>query len=73
MYFTIKDHPFVDWNKKIWAFLLLVFLGKNKCLEKEDWSKIIDDDTLIALTLLVATSDPSERNMIMALIIQFIS
>ena len=73
MYFTIKDHPFVDWNKKIWAFLLLVFLGKNKCLEKEDRSKIIDDDTLIALTLLVATSDPSERNMIMALIIQFIS
>ena len=48
-------------------------MGKNNCLEKEDWSKIIDDDTLIALTLLVATSDPSERDMIIALIIQFIS
>ena len=73
MYFTIKDHPFIDWNKKIWAFLFLIFLGKNNLLEKSDWTKVIDDDTLIALTLLVATSNPSERDMIIALIIQFIS
>ena len=73
MYFTIKDHPFIDWNKKIWAFLFLIFLGKNNYLEKSDWTKVIDDDTLIALTLLVATSNPSERDMIIALIIQFIS
>lgn len=73
MYFTIKDHPFIDWNKKIWAFLLLIFLGKNKCLQKSDWTKVIDDDTLIALTLLVATSNPSERDMIIALIIHFIN
>ena len=63
----------MDWNKKIWAFLFLIFLGKNNCLEKADWTKVIDDDTLIALTLLVATSNPSERDMIIALIIQFIS
>lgn len=73
MYFTIKDHPFIDWNKKIWAFLLLIFLGKNNCLQKSDWTKVIDDDTLIALTLLVATSNPSERDMIIALIIHFIN
>jgi len=73
MYFTIKDHPFIDWNKKIWAFLLLIFLGKNNCLEKSDWTKVIDEDTLVALTLLVATSNSSERDMIIALIIQFIS
>ena len=73
MYFTIKDHPFIDWNKKIWAFLLLIFLGKNNCLQKSDGTKVIDDDTLIALTLLVATSNPSERDMIIALIIHFIS
>ena len=73
MYFTIKDHPFIDWNKKIWAFLLLIFLGKNNLLEKSDGSKVIDEDTLIALTLLVATSNPSERDMIIALIIHFIS
>jgi len=73
MYFTIKDHPFIDGNKKIGAFLFLIFLGKNHCLEKSDGSKVIDDDTLIALTLLVATSNPSEKEMIIALIIQFIS
>ena len=73
MYFTIKDHPFIDWNKKIWAFLLLIFLGKNNCLQKSDWTKVIDDNTLIALTLLVATSNPSERDMIIALIIHFIN
>ena len=73
IYYTIKDHPFIDGNKKIGAFLFLIFLGKNHCLEKSDGSKVIDDDTLIALTLLVATSNPSEKEMIIALIIQFIS
>lgn len=73
MYFTIKDHPFIDWNKKIWAFLFLIFLWKNNLLNKENGEKIIDDDTLIALTLLVATSDSSEKDMIIALIIQLIS
>ncbi len=72
MYFTIKNHPFIDWNKKIWAFLLLVFLWKNGLLYHEDWRKIIDDNTLTALTLLVATSDLSEKDMIIRLIINFI-
>lgn len=72
MYFTIKNHPFSDWNKKIWAFLLLVFLWKNKLLYRDDWSKIIDENTLTALTLLVATSDPNEKDMIIKLIVNFI-
>lgn len=72
MYFTIKNHPFSDWNKKIWAFLLLVFLWKNQLLYRDDWSKIIDDNTLTALTLLVATSNPNEKDMIIKLIVNFI-
>ena len=72
MYFTIKNHPFSDWNKKIWAFLLLVFLWKNNLLYREDWSKIIDENTLTALTLLVATSDAWEKDMIIKLIVNFI-
>lgn len=72
MYFTIKNHPFSDWNKKIWAFLLLVFLWKNKLLYRDDWSKIIDENTLTALTLLVATSDPNEKDMIIKLIVNFV-
>jgi len=72
MYFTIKNHPFSDWNKKIWAFLLLVFLWKNNLLYLDDWSKIIDENTLTALTLLVATSAPNEKDMIIKLIVNFI-
>ena len=71
MYFTIKNHPFADGNKKIWAFLLLVFLWKNGLLY-HDWVKIIDDNTLTALTLLVATSNPNEKDMIIKLIVNFI-
>lgn len=73
MYFTIKDHPFVDGNKKIWAFLLLIFLWKNNLLRHSDWTKVIDENTLIALTLLVSTSEPSEKEMILLLITHFIS
>lgn len=73
MYFTIKDHPFVDGNKKIWAFLLLIFLWKNNLLWHTDWTKVIDENTLIALTLLVSTSEASEKEMILLLITHFIS
>lgn len=73
MYFTIKNHPFSDWNKKIGAFLLLVFLWKNNLLYRKDWSKIIDENTLTALTLLVATSETSEKEMIIKLIVNFIT
>lgn len=73
MYFTIKNHPFSDWNKKIWAFLMLVFLWKNNLLYRKDWTKIIDENTLTALTLLVSTSEASEKEMIIKLIVNFIT
>ena len=73
MYFTIKNHPFSDWNKKIGAFLLLVFLWKNNLLYRKDGSKIIDENTLTALTLLVATSEANEKEMIIKLIVNFIT
>ena len=73
MYFTIKNHPFSDWNKKIGAFLLLVLLWKNNLLYHKDGSKIIDENTLTALTLLVATSEASEKDMIIKLIVNFIT
>ena len=73
IYFIIKNHPFADGNKKIWAFLLLVFLAQNNYLYRANWSKRIDDDTLIALTLLVATSESWERDMILKLVASFLS
>lgn len=73
IYFVIKNHPFADGNKKIWAFLLLVFLAQNNYLYRTNWDKRIDDDTLIALTLLVATSESGERDMILKLVASFLS
>lgn len=72
LYFIIKNHPFSDWNKKIWAFLFLRFLAKNWCLYNADGSKKIDDATLVAITLLVATCDKNQKDMIIKLILNFL-
>lgn len=73
LFFIIKNHPFSDWNKKIWAFLFLRFLAKNHCLYREDGAKKIDDHTLVAITLLVATCDTNQKNMIVKLILNFLA
>lgn len=72
LFFIVKNHPFTDWNKKIWAFLFLRFLAKNNCLYRSDWTKKIDDHTLVAITLLVATCDNNQKEMIIKLILNFI-
>lgn len=72
LFFIIKNHPFTDGNKKIWAFLFLWFLAKNNCLYKTDGSKKIDDHTLVAITLLVATCDNNQKNIIIKLILNFL-
>jgi len=72
LFFIVKNHPFADWNKKIWAFLFLRFLAKNNCLYRSDWTKKIDDHTLVAITLLVATCDNNQKEMIIKLILNFI-
>lgn len=72
LYFTIKNHPFADGNKKIGAFLFVFFLAKNKYLYLKDWSKRIEDAVLVALTLLIATSDKNEKDMILKLIANFL-
>ncbi len=73
LYFTVKNHPFADGNKKIGAFLFLRFLAKNNCLYRADGSKKIDDNTLVAITLLVATCDNSQKEMMIKLIVNFIN
>jgi len=73
LFFIVKDHPFSDGNKKIGAFLFLWFLAKNNCLYNADGSKKIDDNTLVAITLLVATSDNTQKEMIIKLILNFIT
>lgn len=72
LFFIVKDHPFIDGNKKIGAFLFLRFLAKNNCLYTSAGTKKIDDHTLVAITLLVASCESSQKEMMIKLIVNFI-
>jgi prophage maintenance system killer protein/prophage antirepressor-like protein len=68
LYFTIKDHPFTDGNKRIASFLLVYFLDKNNYLYREKGEKKINDNALVSLALLVAESDPKEKDILIKII-----
>src|SRR6056297_2403089 len=68
LYLTIKDHPFIDGNKRIASFLFVYFLDKNNYLYRESGEKKINDNALTALALLVAESNPKEKDQMIALI-----
>lgn len=63
LYFIIKDHPFVDGNKRIGSFLFIVFLKENEYLEKKDGTPKINDNAMVALSLLIAESEPSQKDL----------
>jgi len=68
LYFIIKDHPFYDGNKRIGALLFIVFLTMNgEHLTKNGETKI-SDRALTALALLIAESEPSEKDLITSLV-----
>jgi death-on-curing family protein len=73
LYFIIKDHPFVDGNKRIASFLFVYFLDKNDYLYKTNGEKKINDNALTTLTLLIAISNPSEKDKFINLITNLIS
>ena len=68
LYLTIKDHPFSDGNKRIAAFLFIYFLDKTESLYKENGEKRINDNALTALALLVAESNPKEKNILISIV-----
>lgn len=68
LYFIIKDHPFTDGNKRIGSFLFLHYLDINNRLMDEDNQPMIDDNTLVAVALLIAESEPSQRDLIIRLV-----
>lgn len=72
LYFVIKNHPFTDGNKRIGAFLFIWFLEKNKHRFKQSGELKINDNALVALALLVAQSDPAEKDMMTKLIVNLI-
>lgn len=73
IYFVIKDHPFTDGNKRIGSLLFILFLARNKYLFNKKGEKKFSDNALVALALLVAESDPKQKDVIIKLIINFIS
>ena len=73
LYFIVKNHSFVDGNKRIAASIFLWFLEKNSILYKEDGTKRLADNALVALTLMIAESDPTEKNIIATLTVNLIN
>jgi len=72
LYFTTKNHSFVDGNKRIAAALFVYFLHKNKILFNDYGTKIIDNNTLVALTLMLAESNPNDKEMLVKVIVNLI-
>lgn len=72
LYLIIKDHPFSDGNKRIASFLFIYFLDRNNYLHKRTGEKKINDNALTTLALLVAESNPKEKQQIIALITQLL-
>lgn len=73
LYFVIKDHPFVDGNKRIGASLFIWFLDANGILYAQDGSKRIGDNALVALSLLIAESKSEEKEIIIKVIVNLIN
>jgi prophage maintenance system killer protein len=73
LYFLVKNHHFTDGNKRIAAFLFLWFLEKNKALYRKDGSKRIPDNTLVAITLMIAESNPKHKDIIVKVVINLIN
>ena len=68
LYFVVKNHSFSDGNKRIAAGLFVYFLDKNNLLYDQQRRKIIADNALVAITMMVAESDPEEKQMMIKLI-----
>ena len=72
LYFITKNHSFSDGNKRIAATMFLYFLEKNGLLFK-DGCKQIEDNTLVALTIMIAESKPDEKELMVNLVMQFLT
>jgi len=73
LYFTIKNHSFVDGNKRIAAALFLWFLEMNRYLYAKNGRKRIADNALVALCLLIAESNPKEKDTIVKVVVNLIN
>ena len=72
LYYIIKGHPFNDGNKRIGAYLFVLFLHKNGILHKPNGEPKINDNALASLALLVATSAPEQKEIIIKLVMNML-
>lgn len=73
LYFMVKNHPFTDGNKRSGAFMFVDFLHRNHRLLNSNGDMVINDTGLAALTLLVAESDPDQKETLIKLIMNMLS
>ena len=73
LYLVTKNHSFTDGNKRIAATLFLWFLNNNSILYRADGSKRIADNTLVALTLMIAESKPEEKDVMVKVVVNLIN
>jgi len=72
LYFVVKNHSFADGNKRIAAILFVWFLERNHLLYDLE-RKVIDDNALVALTLMIAESNPASKDMMVKVIVNLIN
>lgn len=73
LYLIIKDHPFSDGNKRIGAFLFVYFLNKNNYLYSDSGESKINNNALAALALLIAESNPREKDAMIKIILNLLA
>ena len=73
LYLVTKNHSFSDGNKRIAATLFLWFLNENRILYRPDGSKRLPDNTLVALTLMIAESQPEEKDIMVKVVVNLIN
>lgn len=71
LYFIAKDHAFADGNKRIAATLFIYFLQSYNILYRDN-KQVIDNNTLVAITILIAKSDPNEKQLLIDLVMNFL-
>ena len=73
LYFIVKNHSFSDGNKRIAAAIFIYFMDRNNLLYKIDGTKKIADNTLVAITLMIAESRPQEKDIIVKVLVNLIN
>jgi prophage maintenance system killer protein len=72
LYFIVKNHSFSDGNKRIAAALFVYFLNKNEALVSSSGKQVIDNNTLAAVTLMIALSKPEEKEIMTTIVMNML-